>query len=219
MSRSQILEIPPLTPHGKGYRITFEKQDASKEKKALSKKDADLLSSLYVQVQEDPKTHIGKLEQLSARCGAVPEIANLLAFALLQTGKRKEAELLIEKTWAEHPDYLIGKINYADQALRQGKKERVASIFSECFDLGRLYPERDTFHFSEFRGFMVVMGFYHLAIGEKEKAEEYYQLAFQVDPLHPSISTLEKALSRRSILKEILGRIRALFRDIPCLVD
>ena len=212
MSKPQILEIPPLTPHGKGYRITFEKQDASAQKKALCKEDAAQLSALYEQIQEDPKTHSEKLQQLSLRCGSVPEIDNLLAFALLKTGKRKEAELLIEKTWEKHPDYLIGQINYADQALRLGKKERVPAIFKECFDLSRLYPERETFHFSEFRGFMVVMGFYHLATLQKEKAEEYYQLAFQVDPLHPSVSALEKALSRRSFLKEIFARIQALFR-------
>lgn len=211
MSKPHILEIPSLTPHGKGYRITFEKQDASAEKKALSQEDAAELSALYEQIQEDPKAHIEKLQQLCLRCGSVPEIDNLLAFALLKTGKRKEAELLIEKTWEKHPHYLIGQINYADQALRQGKKERVPVIFKGCFDLGHLCPERETFHFSEFRGFMVVMGFYHLATSQKEKAEEYYQLAFQVDPLHPSVSALEKALSRRSLLKEIFARLRTLF--------
>jgi len=49
-----------------------------------------------------------------------------------------------------------------------------------------------------------------LEIGEKEKAEEYYQLAFQVDPLHPSVAALEKKLSKTSFLKKIFRTLQKL---------
>jgi len=208
MSTSSPLFIPSLLPFGKDYKVVFEKQQSSKEKESLSKEDLSLLNTLYEKVQEDPKKHIDPLKQLFARCPKVPEIANLLTFALLQTGKRKEAESLIEKTWKEHPDYLIGQINYADQSLRQGKKELVPIIFKGCYDLHALCPERETFHFSEFRGFMVAMGFYHLKLGLKDKAESHYELAFQVDPLHPSVAALEKDLFKPSLIKKLFSFFR-----------
>ena len=214
MQKNEIIEILPLNPHSKGYRIVFEKEDGvcllgSKQKKRFE--------DLCNKVQNDPQKHLGELESFCREHAEISEAANLLAFAYLRLKKKPEAEKLIEKTYHDHPEYLIGKINYADQALRLGKKELIPHIFGNCFDLNALYPDREHFHFSEFRGFMTLMGFYHLEIGEKEKAEEYYQLAFQVDPLHPSVAALERKISKVSfgyilLLKKIVRTLQKLAR-------
>jgi tetratricopeptide (TPR) repeat protein len=167
---------------------------------------------LYVKIQEEPKKNIESLKQFYDRYPEVPEVANLLAFALLKTKKRKKAEALIEKTYLKHPDTLTARINYADQCLRLGLKEKIPEIFNQCFDLNTLYPDREYFYYSEFRGFMTVMGFYHLEIEKKEKAEEYYQLAFQVDPLHPSVAALERNLSKTFLIKKCLKALQNLAR-------
>lgn len=207
MSTLKSLEIPPLHPYCKGYRIVFEKNN---EIPGLSKEEQNIFEDLYIKIQEDPQKHFKALLEFSKRHPKVPEAANLLAFAYLRLKRRKDAEALIEKTYQENPEYLIARINYADQALRLGCKEKIPMIFKECFDLNRLYPERDNFYYSEFRGFMVVMGFYHIEIEQKEKAEEYYQLAFQVDPLHPSVVALEKKLSKRFLAKKLVKMMQRL---------
>jgi tetratricopeptide (TPR) repeat protein len=209
MDKVKFLDIPPLHPNNKGYRVVFEKQD---ENSGLEKKEQKLLEDLYVKIQEAPQKHLEALIQFCERHPKIPEADNLLTFAYLRLKKRKEAEKLIEKTYLKHPDYLIARINYADQVLRLKKKELIPTIFQGCFELNFLYPERETFHYSEFRGFMTVMGFYHLEIGEKERAEEYYQLAFQVDPLHPSVAALEKRLAKRSLFKKIFQTLQKLAR-------
>lgn len=188
------MEIPALQPHGKGYRIVFEK------KESLAPREFD---DLYVKVQEDPLKHIDALEAFVKKHPEFPQGVNLLAFAYLRLKRKKEAEQLIEKTYRDHPNYLIAQINYADQLLRKGRKERIPEIFGGNLDL----PDREKFHYAEFRGFMVLMGFYHLEIGQKEKAEEYYELAFQVDPLHPSVGALEKKLLKKSLVSKILACI------------
>jgi tetratricopeptide (TPR) repeat protein len=203
MDKCDFLDIPPLHPNQKGYRVVFEKQGGNLK---LEKSERKQLEELHVKVQEEPQKHLNALVQFCQRHPAVPEAANLLAFAYLKLKKRKEAEELIEKTYLNHPHYLIARINYADQALRLKKPERIPSIFNGCFDLNLLYPEKTSFYYAEFRGFMTVMGFYHLEIGEKEKAEEYYQMAFQVDPLHPSVAALEKALTKSPWWKKIFAR-------------
>lgn len=190
------MEIPPLHPHCKGYRIVFENRESAAPHG---------FEDLYVKIQEDPLKHISALEAFMKKHPKFSQGANLLAFAYLRLKRKKEAEDLIEKTYRDHPDYLIARINYGDQLLRMGRKERIPEIFGGCFDLNRLYPKRNEFHFAEFRGFMVLMGFYHLAIKKREKAEEYYLLAFQVDPLHPSVAALEKNLSKKTFLNQILA--------------
>lgn len=205
MASHSILTIPSL--NGKDYQIVFEKQ---KEVDILSKKDQKIFEDLYLKIQENPSQSIDTLIEFQAKYPQLPEAANLLTFAYLRLKKRKKAEALIAKTYEEHPEYLIARINYADQLLRFGKVEKVPKVFNQCFDLHRLYPEKESFHYSEFRGFMTLMGFYHLEIGNKERAEEYYQFAFQVDPLHPSVVALEKKLLKTSLLKKILRVLQKL---------
>lgn len=212
MSKIKTFEIPSLYPDVAGYQIVFEKQECSLQKELLPVPEQKLFETLYLQIQEDPQKHIDALTELYNRQSQVPEIANLLAYAYLRLKKKKETEALIEKTYREHPDYLIARINYADQCLRLKKITSIPEIFNSIFELSALYPEKETFHYAEFRGFQVVMGFYHLEIGEKEKAEEYYQLAFQVDPLHPSVAALERKISKTSLLKKCLHTLQKLAR-------
>lgn len=207
MDKVAFLDIPSLHPEGKGYRVIFEKKEKHLN---LQKGEQKFFEDLHVNIQEDPQKHLDVLIEFYKQHPDIPEIANLLTFAYLRLKKRKEAETLIEKSYFAHPNYLIARINYADQALRLKKKELIPKIFEGCFDLHRLYPKRETFHYAEFRGFMTLMGFYHLEIGRKEKAEEYYQLAFQVDPLHPSVAALEKKLSKISLLKKIFLTVQKL---------
>ncbi len=206
------MEIPSLNPLKKGYRIVFEKQQSSLGKKNLPKHEQQCLENLYAEIQENPKKHIDTLIALNQRCPHVPEIANLLAFAYLKMGKKKESEEWIEKAYRDHPDYLIAKINYADQCLRLKKAFKIPEIFEHCFELHALCPHCDQFHFAEFRGFQIVMGHYHLERGDHEKAEECYELAFQVDPLHPSVAVLERKLSKKPFLKNCLNLLQKLAR-------
>ncbi len=206
---SKILEIPSVFSRTH-YRIVFEKQASSQEKNALSFEEQKLFEELYIQVQENPVTSLKSLIQFYEQQPQVPEIANLLAYAYLRVKKRKEAEVLIEKTYLDHPEYLIARVNFADQCLRLKKLQRIPEIFKGCFELQALYPQQKIFHYAEFRGFQVVLGFYHLEIGQRDKAEEHYQLAFQVDPLHPSVAALEKKLLKTSLLKKCLQTLQKL---------
>lgn len=192
----QLLIIPSTFPYLTEYKVVFEKKEGSLQMQKMRKSATGYFEMLYLAVQEDPKQHFEDLKKFQQEHSHVPEIASLLIYAYLRLKKKKQAELLTELTWKQHPDHLVARINYADQLIRLGKKERVEEIFKGCFDLNLLYPEKKSFHFSEFRGFMTVMGFYHLTMKQREKAEECYELAFQVDPLHPSVASLEKALSK-----------------------
>ena len=160
----------------------------------LTGKEVPEFLKLREEVFKNPKESIPALTALKDQRPDFPEIANVLTFAHIQCREFLKAEKLIQETYERNPDYLFAKINYADQLLRKGKKKQVAAVFNEQFDLKSLYPDRKVFHYSEARGFFVVMSFYHLAMKQKAKAEEYYHLAMKVDPCHLSVIALEKKL-------------------------
>ena len=197
------LYIPSLSPYAKGYHIYFEKEEKG-ALQGLPKKEWPRLEQLYEKIQQNPKRSLKELLELHRQFPQVFEIVNLLTFAYLKLKKKRAAEKLIAQAYFDFPDSLIAKINYADQLLRMKKWQKIPEIFHHHTDLNTLYPKKEKYHYTEFRGFMVLMGFYHLKLGEKDKAESYYQLAFQVDPLHPSVSLLERAIKKsRSLLARI----------------
>ena len=202
MQPAKRIFISPEPGESRGYEVSFEPLTAHL-KERLSKARFQKYLALFEKIQKTPKECILELETFFKELPDIPEIANLLCFAYLQANRMTEAEKLIEKTYLKHPDYLFGRINFADQCLRRKEIAKVPVIFNNTCNLVALCPEKKTFHFSEYRGFMVVMGFYHLAINEQEKACHFYEKAMRVDPLHASVIALEKAVFRTSFLKKI----------------
>jgi len=144
-----------------------------------------------------PKKILKEVLQWSNLHPQIPEAANLIAYLYIRQKKLKKAERAIEAIYRKFPGYLIGRINYADLCLRQKKWEQIPQIFPH-FTLKSLLPEKASFTLAEFRGFQLVMGFYHLAIDQKERAEDYLSLAQIVDPTHTATLLLEKRLRKRA---------------------
>lgn len=163
---------------------------------------------LFAQANETPKAVKERLEGFYKTHPDLPEVANLLTYVYIQLKDLKKAEALILESYEKHPTHLIARINYADQCLRNKKKELVPAIFGNTFDLFKLYPEKKLFHISEYRGFLVLMGFYHLAIKERAKAEEYYLQACRADLTHPSVIALEKKLFNFRLLNKFTKLFR-----------
>lgn len=135
-----------------------------------------------------------------------PELANLKAYVLLRMKKKRQAEEVIIENYKRYPETLSIRLNYADLCLRKRELKKVGKIFPS-YDLSLLYPEKTSFLASEFLGFVVFMGHYHFKIKNRALAEQFYVLAVKANPLHPSVTALEKKLFSFSVLKKLLGRI------------
>lgn len=186
----------------RAIHVTF-KRDTQKLKQKLKKEDFDLFLKLYEETQSCPKNTIVPLEEMLGKYSDVAELYNLLSYAYICRRRIKKAENITQRAYEIIPDDLFVKINYADQCLRKSKTELVPKIFDYKEDLKLLYPERRAFHISEFRGFMNVMGFYYLSLGDREKAECFYYLSYKTDPNHPSTRLLGKRLYQIPFLKKI----------------
>ncbi len=193
------------TPHFylPSHTITWE-QDLSHLKQVFSAEDLETFLSLYSLAQENTRKAQKKVEKFRESHRDHPEVLNLLTYLYLAKRRIWKANRLIEENYAKNPDYLFAKINYGDLCLRRKKVQKIPEIFNKKSSLQELYPNKKIFHISEFRGFMVLMGFYHLALGKREAAECYHYLAERVDPKHPSTKILEKKLYHIPLYKRIL---------------
>lgn len=173
----------------------------------LSKKDFQRYLELLQEIQKNPKKTYVPVKEFCLKHQNIPEVTNLLTYAHVHNKRIAEGEKLIETTWEKYPHYFIGKINYADLCLRRKQVEKIPTLFSS-FILAELFPEKKSFHIAEFRSFMVLMGFYHQAIGKKNEAVEYLRAAQEIEPNHRSVLFLEKKLFPKSLLRCFLRMLR-----------
>lgn len=165
----------------------------------LTSESPKWLSALYTLAQNDPNQALEQLEKLNN-----PESRNLKAYVFLKMKRLPEAEKVIEDNFIRYPNNLTVKINYADLCLRKKQWKEVSKIFPSI-DLGKLYPNKTIFLVSEFRGFMIVMSYYHSKLRKYALAEKFYLLAVKADPLHPSLTLLERKIFQFRWIKRLAG--------------
>lgn len=170
--------------------------------KRLSAEDLQTYTSLLEKAQLFPYSAFDEVKSFQERYPDLPEALNLLTYVYIRRRDIQRAEKLIQENFEKYPDYLFARVNYADLCVRKKEYEKIPEIFPS-FNLKDLYPEKQVFHVTEFRGFMVTLGFYHHAMNKKKEAQECLDLAKKVDPDHESVKLLEKKL-RPNLLKRLL---------------
>lgn len=159
--------------------------------------------SLYEKAQEDPKSALKDVEALQKKHPHLPEIYNLLSYCLILQKKVRRAEKLTLENYEKNPDYLFAKINYADQCLRKKKTSKIPEIFENKMSLTDLYPDRELYHYSELLGYVCVMGFYFLSLGQKGKALDYCAYGKLIDSNDETLILLEKKIYKRTFIESI----------------
>jgi len=119
-----------------------------------------------------------------------PIFHNYLYNAYIILQEKSKAEDVLRGMTKRFPDYLFGKIAYAQKLLQDGRSDEIPAFFGGHFDLSSLYPERDSFHISEFNTFTAILCFYYLEIGDDLMAGIYGTLLKQwaIDPI-PDFTT------------------------------
>lgn len=186
------------------YQVSF---DAMPEalKSSLSAQELHRYLELLQQIQMRPRAVYKEVQEFCSKHGDVPEVVNMLTFAHIQNYRIAEAEKLIETTYLNYPDYLFARVNYADQCIRRKKSAKIKEIFPS-FNLQELYPGKEVYHTSEFRGFLIMMSYYYLSQKNRERALHYFKTAKELEPNHPNVLYLEKKLNRVSLLKRFLRK-------------
>ncbi len=196
----------------KGVKVCYEEnatqiqQHFKKEKRSVSN-----FQKMLEEAQMNPKAAYPTVLEWKKEDPDNPIIDNLLTYLHLKHKQVGKAEDLIYESYQKHPTYFFAKINYADQCLRKKNLKEIPIIFPS-FNLKKLFPSKESFHVSEYRGFMTLIGQYYLAIKDISSAKECYANAYEADPTHPSVVLLEKKIYKKDFFSKLLQKIIDLAR-------
>ncbi len=128
------------------------------------------------------KGALERIYELKEQYDDIPQFYNYLYVALSANGKREESLELLRASIDKFPDYLFLKFNLAHELMTEYKFEAIPGLFDNKFELSMHFPERDSFHISEFIGFQSVMARYYIGIGKKESAKTIYKIMNDIEP-------------------------------------
>ncbi len=154
------------------------------------------ISALYdATLKPRPRQALAEVRALIAQYPEVPQLHNYLYIACYNLGEHAEAARVMEETVRRFPDYLFGRIAWAEECLMRREPAKIAEIFASKFDLRLLYPDRVRFHRTEVMGFHGIVARYFLALGNREQAQRSYDLMCQVDASDPSSRLVGRLLN------------------------
>ena len=125
----------------------------------------------------------------------VPIFYNYLSLAYKILGRQEEHEQTLLMLYERYPDYLFGRVGYAEYLLQKGEYRKIPEVFDNKYDLKQLYPNRKQFHVSEAAAFMGIMALYWIAIGDRDLAKRYRDILKQVAPKHQVTRQVAKKLN------------------------
>ena len=108
------------------------------------------------------KSAIKEIEQSMQRWPTNPVFHNYHHNAYKRLGKLETAHEILRNTIHKFPDYLFGKMAYADSLLDQQKPAEALKVLGGHLDLQSAFPEREEFHTSEFIGFYTIICRYYM---------------------------------------------------------
>lgn len=114
-----------------------------------------------------------------------PNIPHLKNYLSVLYGKLEETNKIYEvNDWliAEHPHYLFGKLNKANEYFIKQEYDKMPSVLGDAMDLKALYPDRDLFHIDEVIPYFNCTVLYFAAIDNIEQAEIRYNVMHELDP-------------------------------------
>lgn len=143
----------------------------------------DEISRLHDLVFEgDPEETKVILEERIRQYPEVKEFYNYLTCVYQLAGHIEDMGKLAKRTCELFPNYLFGRCAYAAFCINNGQVDKIPEIFNHAFNLNDLYPDRDTFHVTEFTAFTKVMVHYFCKIGDLKSARPYLELLAELDP-------------------------------------
>lgn len=158
-----------------GYKVTTD-PDFMDEQNAITPELKRKLERFHKLALEGKKSSIKKLLDVIEQHPDNPQLKNYLSVLYGQIGDTKKLHETNRRIIAEHPNYLFGKINLANEYHYKEEYHKIPEVLGDAMELKALYPKRDTFHYSEVMNFLQSTLLYFTAIGDIEQA----QLRFEI---------------------------------------
>jgi predicted Zn-dependent protease len=130
-----------------------------------------------------------------------PDLLNNLALAYQVQKRWDEAEALVRRAHARHPDYWFGRVGMARLATEAGRLDEASSLLEPLLRRRRV-------HLSEFVALAMAQIDLLLARGEKEGARTWLQMWADLLPDHPALPEWRRRVRGLGIWNWFMGRGR-----------
>ena len=119
-----------------GFKVTLSTTILDKEY-GITPEIHKLLEEAHEETRANKQGIVKKLVKLIEMYPSVPQFKNYLLLAYVNNNQENKAWELNNKILKEHPEYLFGKLNLANQYIVKDKYEKIPEILGEDFDLKR----------------------------------------------------------------------------------
>ncbi|MEZ5032591.1 MAG: DUF1186 domain-containing protein [Saprospiraceae bacterium] len=164
-----------------GYTITTDPNDLN-ELNGITPELLPKLEKYHLMALEGKESSIKKLLDVIQQYPQIPHFKNYLSVLYNQLNWTNKAFEVNKWIIAEHPDYLFGKLNKANEYYLNGQYDKMPSVLGQDMELKALYPERELFHLNEVLSFLICAVRYFTAKENLEQAEIRYQIMLELDP-------------------------------------
>jgi tetratricopeptide (TPR) repeat protein len=162
----------------------------------LSREARDAMPRLHALVREDPRTAVPELRAWIER-EPNPMFFNWLGAALDTVGEKSAANDVVRENYRLNPGYLFARVNYATICLADGDLAGVREALGEDLDIRPFLGGRKRVHVSEAVSFFYAAALYRLKTGDREAAEELYEMLEEIGPGEPATENLRRRLRPR----------------------
>jgi tetratricopeptide (TPR) repeat protein len=122
------------------------------------------------------------LNEFKIKYPQAKRVYNLLSICYQMLDQTEKVENLIIESYKKFPNYLFARTGYVGYWMHKGDYGKFDEVFSGCYDLQKLYPERSKFHTSEAFAFFIVCGRYFAEKGRIDTAKIYLKIARELKP-------------------------------------
>ena len=166
------------------YKITWDAVELENEAK-IPDSLKHHLEKIYRELENPKAKTIDKIQKLIKQYPRNIQLRNYLSSTYALLGNTEKARAVNDSILKKHPDYLFAKINKASQYAEDGQFEKMKELLGKGFDLKQLYPDRDTFHVSEFMSMQNMAVKYFANTDDFEQAEKRLAIMRDVDEDSP----------------------------------
>ena len=146
-------------------------------------------------MRDDPRAAV---EELRAWIEREPlPMFNWLSAAYSALREEEAVEEIVRENYRRNPQYLFARINYAELCLSTGDLPGAREALGESLDIRPFLGGRKHVHVSEAAGYFYAVAFYHLEAGDREAAEEVYEMLQDMAPDEVATEDLRRRLRPR----------------------
>lgn len=145
------------------------------KKISLKNEDRKNLKEIIENINLSPKKMSEHLLDLLKKHPNEPIILNYLSIAYKILGNRNKTRIVLDEAIKRFPNDIYIASSYGLFYLEEGSNEKLLETFKSCI-LGRCYPKRKVFHFTEVVAFHDLWGRYFEKIGKIKTAKSHNEI-------------------------------------------